>query len=425
MSTPSPGPASPAGAGPIGEPPGGRLRRTFSALRHRDFRLIWVSAFTSTTGIWMQTIAQSWVVLEMTGSAFYLGVDAFLATLPMILFSLVGGAVADRIERRRILFWSQIFQMSFAFILAALLFFDLVRVWHIFILSFLTGSVQAFGGPAYQAMLPLLVRREEVPNAVAMNSLQFNLARMLGPVLAGLALASVGAAACFFLNGLSFLAVVFALVAIRPSRVPERKGATTMLQDIREGLRFLEDNHAIRQLTLLAFCATFFGIPLVTLVPVVAKSVFDMGATGYSMLMTAQGAGSVVGAFLVAGNTFRRGAGKATIWFLLLFAAALAAFSWSEWLPLTVAAAFVAGLALLGVVTTVSSLVQLASPEAIRGRVLSIFMLSFRGGMPLGNLASGWGAERFGVTAALGFNAVALAAIGVVFLVGPNKIREM
>jgi MFS family permease len=425
MTSSKPEPADPAEAGPIGEPAPGRLRRSFSALHHRDFRLVWASAFTSTTGTWMQAVAQSWIVLEMTGSAFYLGVDAFLATLPMILFSLVGGAVADRIERRRILIWSQIFQMTFAFVLAALLLFDLARVWHIFILSFLTGTVQAFGGPAYQAMLPLLVRREEVPNAVAMNSLQFNLARMLGPVLAGLALATVGAAACFFLNGISFLAVVAALVAIRPVAVPPREKKTTMVQDIREGLRFLEENRAIRQLTTLAFCATFFGIPLVTLVPVVAKSVFGMGATGYSTLMAAQGAGSVVGALLVAGNTFRRGAGKASIWFLVLFAAALAAFSMSRWLPLTMVAAFVAGLALLGVVTTVSSLVQLASPEAIRGRVMSIFMLAFRGGMPLGNLASGWGAERFGVTMALGFNALMLAIIGVVFLVGPNRIREM
>lgn len=411
--------------GPEGEPEPGRLRRTFSALRERNFRLLWISAFASTTGTWMQAVAQSWVVLDMTGSAFWLGVDAFLATLPMILFSLIGGAVADRIDRRRILFWSQIFQMTFAFVLAALIFFDVVRVWHIFVLSFLTGTVQAFGGPAYQALLPLLVKREDVPNAIAMNSMQFNLARMFGPLLAGVALASVGAAACFFLNGLSFLFVIAALVAIHPGAMPSRRAGTTMFADIKEGLRFLEENRAIRQLTALAFCATFFGIPLVTLLPVVAKEIYAMGPAGYAFLMAAQGAGSVCGAFLVAGNTFRRGAGKTTIWFLLLFAAALALFSISRAFPLTLAAAFVAGLALLGVVTTVSSLVQLASPETIRGRVMSIFMLAFRGGMPLGNLVSGWGAARFGVAAALGANAIILSAIGVLFLFGRNQIREM
>ncbi|HEU5162633.1 MAG TPA: MFS transporter, partial [Thermoanaerobaculia bacterium] len=398
--------------------------KTFSALRYRDFRLVWIGAFVSTSGTWMQTLAQAWVVLEITGSAFYLGLDAFLAMLPMILFSLVGGAVADRIERRRILFWSQIFQMTFALVLAALLFFDVVRVWQIFVLSFLTGTVQAFGGPAYQAMLPLLVSREDVPNAVAMNSLQFNLARMIGPVLAGVALATVGAAACFLLNALSFLAVIATLLAIRPVAIPPRERASTMGEDIREGLRFMGERPAILQLTLLAFCATFFGIPLVTLLPVVAKSVFAMGATGYSMLMTAQGAGAVLGAFVVASASFRRGAGRSAIISALLFAAALATFSFSQWLPLSLAAVFVAGAALLGVVTVVSSLVQLATPEAIRGRVLSIFMLAFRGGMPLGNLLAGWNAERFGVTFALGVNAFVLAAIGLAFLGTRNRVRE-
>lgn len=406
-------------------PEPGRIRRTFRALRSRDFRLVWISAFLSTTGTWMQALAQSWVVLEITGSAFWLGVDAFLATFPMILFSLVGGAVADRLERRRILFWSQIFQMTFALVLAALLFFDAVRVWHIFVLSFLTGTVQAFGGPAYQALLPLLVPREDVPNAVAMNSLQFNLARMLGPVLAGVALATVGATMCFLLNGLSFLAPIAALVAIRPGLVPGREGSQTILADIREGLRFLEKSPAIRQLTEIAFFATFFGIPLVTLLPVVAKEIFGMGATGYSVLMTAQGAGAVAGAFIIAGQSFRGGAGTMTVGSLLLFGGVLGVFALSRWLPLSVAMVFIAGIALLGVVTTVSSLVQLATPEAIRGRVMSIFMLAFRGGMPLGNLAAGWGAERFGVAAALGFNAVALLVVGVVFLFGPNRVREM
>jgi MFS family permease len=403
----------------------GPYARTFRALRYRDFRLVWIGAFISTSGTWMQTLAQAWVVLEITGSPFYLGLDAFLATLPMILFSLIGGAVADRIERRRILFWSQIFQMSFALVLAALIFFDVVAVWQIFILSFLTGTVQAFGGPAYQAMLPLLVGRDDVPNAVAMNSLQFNLARMIGPVLAGVALGTVGAAACFLLNALSFLAVIATLLAIRPVAIPPRERKSTMGEDIREGLRFMGERPAIRQLTLLSFFATFFGIPLVTLLPVVAKEIFGMGPAGYSMLMTSQGAGAVAGAFIVAGISFRRGAGTTAILSSLVFSAALGTFALSRWMPLSLAAVFIAGVALLGVVTVVSSLVQLATPEAIRGRVLSIFMLAFRGGMPLGNLLAGWSAERFGVAIALGVNAVALAAIALAFLGTRNRVREM
>ncbi|MFN2441472.1 MAG: MFS transporter [Thermoanaerobaculia bacterium] len=402
-----------------------RLRRTFSALRYRDFRLVWIGAFISTTGTWMQVIAQSWVVLELTGSAFYLGIDAFLSTFPMILFSLIGGAIADRIERRRILIASQILQMTFAFVLAALLFFDVAQVWHIFILSFLTGSVQAFGGPAYQALLPLVVgRREDVPNAVAMNSLQFNLARMIGPMFAAVALAAWGAAACFTINGLTFIAPIVTLMAIAPRVIPPR-AASTVGADIREGLRFLQSSGTIRQLTGLAFAITFFGVPLVTLMPVIARELFGFGATGYSALMTAQGMGSVVGAFWIAGHNFRRGAGRSSVWFLVAFAGALGVFTFSRHFPVSVAAAFLAGLCLLGVVTTVSSLVQLATPEVMRGRVMSIFMLAFRGGVPLGSLAAGWAAERWGVTTALGINAVLMLIVGLTFLFGPNRIREI
>src|SRR5687768_7196063 len=174
-----------------------RLSRTFSALRYRDFRLLWLGAFTSTTGTWMQTVAQSWVVFSMTGSAFLLGFDGFLATAPMLLFSLIGGVFADRFERRKIMLLSQFLQMTFAFVLALLIFTERVELWQIFVLSFLTGSAQAFSGPAYISLLPMLVKREDMPNAIAMNSLQFNLARVIGPILAGLALTTLGAAVCF------------------------------------------------------------------------------------------------------------------------------------------------------------------------------------------------------------------------------------
>src|SRR5947207_14013063 len=177
----------------------GPLARTFSALHYRDFRLLWFGAFTSTTGTWMQTFAQSWVVLTLTGSAFLLGVDGFLATGPMLLFSLFGGLVADRFERLKIMLGSQIAQGTFALILAALIRTHHVRIWHVFLLSFLPGSAQSFSGPAYISLLPLLVKREDVPNAVAMNSMQFNLARVIGPAIGGLVFATVGAAGCFLL----------------------------------------------------------------------------------------------------------------------------------------------------------------------------------------------------------------------------------
>ena len=175
---------------------------------------MWSGAFTSTTGTWMQNVAQSWLVLEMTGSAFYLGLIAFLGDLPILMFSLIGGVVADRIDRRKLLLGSQYTQMTSAFILTALVLFHRVQVWHMLLLVFVSGTGQSFGGPAYQALIPGLVKREDVPNAIALNSIQFNLARVIGPLLAGVALAAVGAAACFALNGVSFIAVIISLPAV-------------------------------------------------------------------------------------------------------------------------------------------------------------------------------------------------------------------
>ncbi len=395
--------------------PQSALQRTFSALRYRDFRLLWFGAFTSTTGTWMQTVAQSWVVLSMTGSAFLLGVDGFLATGPMLLFSVFGGVVADRLERRRIMLTSQYLQMSFAFILGLLIWTKHVKVWHIFMLSFLTGSAQSFSGPAYISLLPLLVRREDVPNAVAMNSMQFNLARVIGPVLAGLALTAWGAAICFGLNGLSFIAVIIAMMMIHvpPVRTREHTG---MMEDMKEGFRFVTSNRSLLLLTFLAFAGTFLGMPIVTFLPVVAKSTFGLDARGYSWLLTAYGLGSVGGALLVAASGHIPKKGRLAMMLQIAFAVCLVAFAFSRALALSMIIAFFAGACIVGVISMYSSLVQLTTSDAMRGRVMSIFMLAFRGGMPLGNLLAGWVAQRWSITVALAANGLVLAAIAGLFV---------
>lgn len=403
----------------------GFFAAAFQAFRYRDFRLMWIGAFTSTTGTWMQTVAQSWVVLSITGSAFYLGVDAFLATLPMILFSLFGGVIADRLDRRNLLILSQVLQMTFAFILAILIFTGKVEVWHIFMLSFLTGTAQSIGGPAYQALLPLLVARRDLPNAVALNSMQFNLARMIGPTLAGIALATVGAAACFGLNGLSFVAVIGTLLMIHTSFRPKSKKTTSLMFDLREGFHFMGRNHSLIHLSLLAFGTTFFGIPVMTLMPVVAKDIFGLGATGYSWLMAASGAGSVVGSIVIAGSARTEHKGRLALLSLIAFSVFLMAFAFSRTLWISLVLTFLTGASLLGVFALVSSLVQLGSSEEMRGRVMSIFMLAFRGGMPLGNLIAGWTADRWSVTTALAINASAMGVIGLYFLMARSRIREM
>ena len=193
-----------------------------AALTYRDFRVMWFGAFTSTIGTWMQKVAQSWLVLTITGSssAFFLGLDSFLGELPILLLTLVGGVVADRYDRRRLLLTSQYIQMTAAFTLAALVYWDVVRIWHVLALSVVTGLAQAFGGPAYQSLLPSLVGKNDVPNAIAFNSIQFNLARVIGPLLAGAALAAFGMVACFGLNGLSFLAVIAAILSLHVRHTP-------------------------------------------------------------------------------------------------------------------------------------------------------------------------------------------------------------
>jgi MFS family permease len=406
------------------QPPRSRLRRTFSALHYRDFRLLWIGAFLSTTGTWMQTVAQGWVVLNMTNSAFLLGVDGFLATGPMLIFSLFGGVVADRVERRKIMLLSQYLQMTFAFILAALLASGNVKVWHIFLLSFLTGSAQSFSGPAYISLLPLLVKRADVPNAIAMNSMQFNLARVVGPVLAGIALSTWGAVACFALNGLSFIFVIASLLMIRAPQVHAEHKRSGITDEMKDGFRFVFHRPTLLLLTFLAFVGTFLGMPIVTFLPVVARSIFNLGANGYAWMMTTYGLGSVTGALLVAATAHAAKKGKVALRLQLAFACLLILFAFSRSLPLSLVIAFLAGICIVSVISLYSSLVQLTTSDVMRGRVMSIFMLAFRGGMPLGNLIAGYVAQRWSITIALAVNGAILALVALAFIARGTKLDE-
>jgi predicted MFS family arabinose efflux permease len=404
--------------------PQGRLARTFSALHYRDFRLLWIGAFLSTTGTWMATVAQGWVVLNMTNSPFLLGVDGFLSTGPMLVFSLFGGVVADRVERRKIMLLSQYLQMSFAFILAALIFSGNVKVWHIFILSFLTGSAQSFSGPAYISLLPLLVRREDLPNAVAMNSMQFNLARVIGPILAGAALLAWGAAVCFLVNGLSFIAVIIAMLMIRSPGPPPADQRRGIMAEMRDGFRFVTQRPKLVVLTFLAFAGTFLGMPIVTFLPVVARSIFGLNAGGYAWMMTTYGLGSVTGALIVAATVHAARKGRVALTLQLAFAFLLIGFALSRSLPVSLVIAFFAGACIVGVISLYSSLVQLTASDEMRGRVMSIFMLAFRGGMPLGNLIAGYVAQRWSISVALAVNGSILAAVALFFVLRGTNLDE-
>ena len=404
--------------------PAGVFWRTFQALRYRDFRLMWAGAFTSTAGTWMQKVAESWLVLEMTGSAFYLGLIAFLGDLPFLLFTLVGGVVADRIDRRKLLLGSQYVQMTCAFILTALVLLGWLRVWHMLALVFVVGTGQSFGGPAYMALIPGLVKREDVPNAIALNSIQFNLARTFGPLLAGITLAAAGAAFCFALNGLSILAVIVRLYLIRATFTPQ-KTQESVMSGMRNGFSFVRSRGSLWQLSVLGFISTFCGIPLMTLLPVFARDIFGLGAPGYSSMMATSGAGAITGALLYAGISHRVAHGVLTLRVQIAFAVLLATFALSRNLMLSYVALFLGGVCLIILFASITSLVQMATTEEMRGRVMSIFMLAFRGGMPLGGLASGSLATQLGPTAALIVGSVLLGFTGIAFLLSGSGIKKL
>lgn len=391
------------------------MRGTFKAFGYRDFRLLWAGSFTSSVGTWMQEVAQNWLILTMTGSAFLLGVDAFLGDAPFLLFSLFGGVLADRRDRRRILLASQLVQLSSAFLLAALILGHAIHVWMILTLSFVVGLAQSFGGPAYQALVPTLVDREDLPNAVALNSIQFNLARVIGPVLAGVAFYRFGAAACFGLNGLSFLAVIAALLVLKRGALTA-PSSEPVLRSLKTGLKAVRDAVSLRGLIGLAFIGSFCAFPLVTFLPVFAHDVFHRDAKGYSVLLAAFGIGAILGAVGVAGlgHVARRGALAVSM--QMVFGALMIGFALSRNPLLSYALLALSGAALMVVFAMFMTLVQSNVEDGLRGRVVSVYSLAFRGAMPLGNLAAGFASRFVRVPTVLVADGAVLLAVGAVVL---------
>lgn len=400
------------------------IRQVFKAFEYRDYRLLWIGACTSSVGTWMQKVAQSWLVLSISGSPFLLGLDAFLGEIPIFLFSLVGGVVADRVERRRILLLSQFVQMTCAFLLAALIGFGVVKVWHILALSFVTGLAQAFGGPAYQALVPMLVKTEDLHNAIALNSIQFNLARVIGPVLGGLAFTQLGAVWCFALNGISFVAVVISLLLLTVRFVPAPT-TETMLASMQQGLRYMRRQSAMTALIVLAFCMTALAVPLITFLPVFAKDVFHHGPTTFTIFLVCSGVGSITGALVVAGMGHFPNKGRAALMMLIVMGAGISAFALSTNLVLSCVLLFLTGASLIAVFATISSLVQLNTTNEMRGRVMSVYNVAFRGGMPFGSLTTGWLVPVFSAPSVLAVNGLLLMGLAIYFLFVQRRVAAL
>lgn len=385
---------------------------------------MWIGACTSTIGTWMQILAQSWLVYQLSNSSFYLGLDTFFAQIPVFLLSLFGGVFADRRSRRGLLLMSQVIQLVCAFTLAGLDAAGVVRVWHIWCLSFCVGVAQAFGGPAYSALIPTLVDRKDLQNAIALNSIQFNLARVVGPALGGIALTKLGASWCFTLNGISYIAVIFSLLAIRPQFVPA-KTTESVIKSMRVGIDFIRHREGMLSLVALAFLSTLLSYPLITFLPVMARDVLHGGANTFTLLLCFSGAGSVAGALLVAASHTQAGQAKQALVVMLLLGAFIVGFGLSKNLGISTVLVFAAGATLMIVFAVNSSLVQLYVSDAMRGRVMSVYNVAFRGGMPLGSLVSGLLIHQASAPAIMAGNGVLVVLLALYFLLVRSDVVKL
>ena len=395
------------------------LLRLGEAFTFRGFRNLWTAAFTSAVGTWMQRFAQQWLIYDLTGSAFYLGLDMFVGNVPLLLFTLIGGVTADRYDRRHMLMASQILQMACALVLTALVFTDAVQLPYILILSFTTGLAQAFGGPAFQSLIPALVPRRTLPNAVALNSIQFNLAQSVGPLIGGLVFTTLGLVACFGFNSASFLVVIVVLGLLQvPAPNPAQR--RPVLEELKGGLTYVGSGGALLALTILAVSTTSLGLPIRAFLPVFAED-----PTTLSRMMTSLGTGAVAGALIVAWlGSFER-MGLTLLWVLVGFGALVSTFAILPVSLLSFLLLFLAGGALLIVFSLTASLVQLNVPDELRGRVMSIYLMAFRGGMPLGSLASGYLTTFATTQTVIALNGGLLVLVALYFLARSHGIREL
>jgi predicted MFS family arabinose efflux permease len=400
------------------------IGRVFKAFQYRDFRLMWFGACTSSIGTWMQIVAQSWLVYRLSHSAFLLALDQFLGGIPIFLFSLIGGVVADRVERRKILLASQYVQMTTAALLTILVATGVVHVWHILCLSFVSGLAQAFGGPAYQALIPTLVEKEDMPNAIALNSIQFNVAVMVGPALAGQALARLGEKWCFGLNALSFLAPILSLSIIRARFLP-LKTTESMFLSLKQGIQFVRKQHAMEALIILAFCMTGLSMPMRTYLPVFVKDIFHRGPETYGNLLALMGLGSICGSLAIATAGNMRRKGRVALLALACLGAGISGFALSKSLPLSDTFLVLVGASMMAVFATVNSLVQMITTNEMRGRVMSVYSFAFRGGMPMGNLLTGWLVPIFSAPLVLAVNGLVLVAVALYFLAVQRRVAAL
>ncbi len=371
-----------------------KLSQTFSSLQHPNFRLWFSGQIVSLIGTWMQATAQGYLVYELTESPIMLGVVGFANGIPVWLFSLFAGTIADRISRRKMLMITQGSMMVLAFILAALTFTGVVQAWHIIILALLLGTANAFDAPGRQSFVVDLVPRKDLTNAIALNSSVFNLGTIIGPSVAGLVYAWLGPGWCFTINGVSFIAVLLALalmkIVVKP---PAQTAQRSMIHNLTEGLRFSFRDENIRVMLIMLTASAVFGFGLLSLMPAWATHVLGGDVKTNGLLLSARGVGSLIGALMIAYLGARIIRGKLWTVGSLVMPVALILFALFRVLPVSLLMLVVMGWSLMSVVNLTNALIQTHIPDELRGRVMSVYILLFQGGFPIGSLLAGWLAD--------------------------------
>ncbi|HEU5298005.1 MAG TPA: MFS transporter, partial [bacterium] len=393
---------------------------TFAALRHRDYRLFWTGMVVSLVGMWVQSTAQSFLVWQLTRSPLATGLTTLFFSLPSTLLALFGGVVADRVDRRRLLLVTQSVFLLQSVILTVLTFTGMIEVWHIYLLATLSGTVMAFDAPTRQALVPSLVERGDLTNAIALNSTAFNASRVIGPPIGGLIYAAVGPAWCFALNAVTYPAILIALAAIRPARSLLQRVGTHPLRDLREGVSFAMRSPLIRGLLLMVALNGAFAFTYIVLMPVIASQVLGGGPRENGFLIGAAGVGATLGALWVASVGMPRRPGRAIVGFGLAGAAGLVALSLSRSLQLSMAmTAFAAG-SIMAFMATSNSAIQAYTPDALRGRIMSLYTFALIGSGPFNALLAGALGNTVGAPLTIAISGV-LLAVSILVIASRNR----
>ncbi len=391
-----------------------RLSLLLRAFQHRNYRFFFGGQIISLTGTWMQTVAQAWLVYRLTGSSVALGLVGFSSQIPVFLFATIGGTVADRYSRHRILVATQTISMILAFILAGLTLTGLVQIWHVYVLAALLGTVNAFDIPTRQAFVVDMVGREDLINAIALNSSMFNSARIIGPAVAGLLVATIGEGWCFFANAVSYIGVITGLLMMEiqvQERVPLPGSA---LSSVVEGFGYVGRTGPIRALLTLLGCVSLVGMPYAVLMPIFADQILHGGARGLGLLMGASGVGALIGALRLAVRPNADDLGHVVTYAAMGFGASLILFSLSRSFWLSAALLIPGGFCMMVEMASSNTLVQTMTPDALRGRVMAVYSMMFMGMAPFGSLLAGGLAHHLGapITVAIGGVVCILAGAG-------------